>query len=127
MAILYARKLFHQKGVEKLDKYNKVNSFEILHFLIVVQSKMERKIVLVVFLVVVIIAEQTDARRKKRLCRFRPKTNTCVDILEKQHRRLPRVCRVNIPGQCQAKGGKCVQRLRRDGRKRCACVEFHDM
>ena len=32
MAILYARKLFLQKGVEKLDKYNKVNSFKILHF-----------------------------------------------------------------------------------------------
>ena len=82
---------------------------------------------LVVFLVVAIIAQQTDARRKKRLCRFRPKTNTCVDIIEKKHRRLPRVCRVNIPGQCQATGGICVQKLSNNGRKRCACVEFHDM
>ena len=90
---------------------------------------MERKVILVVLFVVLIIAEHTDARKKKRLCRYRPKTNTCVDILKKQHRRLPRVCRVNIPGMCEAQGGKCVQRLRKpeDPRKRCACVEFHDM
>ena len=81
---------------------------------------------MIVIAIIAIIIDDVDARNRRKLCRYRPKTNTCRDILKKQHRRLPRACKVHIPGMCAMTGGKCVQKWQNGRRNICACVTFHD-
>ena len=87
-----------------------------------------KKTKLVMFIVVIaMLADEIDAKRKKRYCRYISKSNRCVDTLPVKHRRLPNVCKASMLRRCAATGGRCVHRYKRNGKVGCACVEFHDL
>ena len=81
-------------------------------------------VAIIAIIILLLIADGIDARKKKAKCRYRSKINKCVDVIPRDLRRIPNVCRkyVDIKRECASMGGVCkVSDKLRKGKIACYC------
>ena len=77
---------------------------------------------LVGVLVLALIADVTESRRRRKLCRFNKKANTCTDFIPKKLRKNGK----KKLGRCEKKGGTC-ESFQGKKRVRCFCAISFDV